>query len=181
MFSLFTTLITELNEFSTQQTALTRQLAGEKRETIRLASAYEGGINALSTRLSSISESLAFLPVFTKEVRNDVLNINNTLLAAQQSFITSQKLTSDQLSESSRQNAQLCSSINTLFEANRSVTSVHSQISEALENLHDDTVEQKDRIIEMVLVMQHILQAQLDPQNEIRNNITLIQNNEKKI
>jgi predicted nucleic acid-binding Zn-ribbon protein len=162
MFTLFSELIHELTEFGTQQAALVRQLTIEKRETMRLANTFEGAINALNANFSTISESISFLPIIAKEVRNDVVNLNSTVQNTQQSFLNQQKLTSDQIIESTRQGAQLYNSLNTLFESNRTLTNAHSQIVEALENLSHDNADQKNKVIEMVLVMQHILQDQMD-------------------
>lgn len=162
MFTLFSELIHELTEFGTQQAALVRQLTIEKRETMRLANTFEGAINALNANFSTISESISFLPIIAKEVRNDVVNLNSTVQNTQQSFLNQQKLTSDQIIESTRQGAQLYNSLNTLFESNRTLANAHSQIVEALENLSHDNADQKNKVIEMVLVMQHILQDQME-------------------
>ena len=100
-------------------------------------------------------------------MRNEVRDINHVLLTSQQSLLDQQKLANEQLVEASSQGTQLYKSISRLIEDNRMLANAHIQIAEALENLHDDTIDQKDKIIEMVLVMQHILQTQLEHVNEI--------------
>jgi hypothetical protein len=117
--------------------------------------------------MASISDSLAMLPMTIKEVRNEVREINHVLVAAQQSVLDQQKLSNEQLIESASHRANLYRSINSLIEDNRMIAGAHMQIAEALENMHSDNVAQKDKIIEMVLVMQHILHTQFEPVNEI--------------
>ncbi|MBY0406064.1 MAG: hypothetical protein K2Q01_00085, partial [Rickettsiales bacterium] len=154
MVAMFSELIGELTEFGTQQSQLTKQLAVEKRETLRLAGSFESGINALSTHLSGMSEAMMAMPIVAKEMRNDVR-------ATQQAILTHQQMSSEQMSENARQQAVLANSLNGLFEGNRALTGAHQRIAEALEALRDDTMSQKDKIIEMVVVMQHVLQVQL--------------------
>ncbi len=169
MFGMFSELIGELTEFGTQQTLLTKQLTAEKRETMRLAGSFESGIQALATHLSSMNESITSLPIITKELRNDMRGMNNVISNTQQSIVSHQQLSSDQMVEAARQQALLNNSLNQLFEGNRANAGVHARIAEALENLHGDTVTQKDKIIEMVMVMQHILQAQIGTNNPLLN------------
>jgi hypothetical protein len=176
MFSMFSELIGEMTEFGTQQTQLTRQLTAEKRETMRLASSFESGINALSSHLSGMHESLAMLPAVSKEMRSDLRGISSTISSTQAAIVNHQQLSGDQMAEYSRQQAVLTNSLNSLFEGNRAMAGMHGRIAEALESLHDDTVTQKDKIIEMVLVMQHILQSQLDPKLELKSNPLLDSN-----
>jgi len=165
MYTLFSELIHELTAFGTQQAALVRQLTVDKRETMRLANTFEGGISSLSNNFAAISESISYLPMVAKEVRNDVANLHNTLEATQKSFLNQQQLVSDQIIDSANKSAQLYNSLNNLFESNHTLTNVHSQIVEALENLSHDNIDQKNKVIEMVLVMQHILQDQMDGKN----------------
>ncbi len=167
MMSMFSQVITAMTNFSSEQAAFTHQLSLDKRETTRLANSFENGINTLSSNMASMSESLAMLPLIVKEVRNEVRDINHVLLTSQQSLLDQQKLANEQLVEYSSQGTQLYKSISRLIEDNRMLANAHIQIAEALENLHDDTIDQKDKIIEMVLVMQHILQTQLEHVNEI--------------
>jgi predicted nucleic acid-binding Zn-ribbon protein len=162
MFAMFSELVGELTELGTHQTQLTRQLSQDKRETMRLANTFETGMQALSTHISSMNESLVSLPVITKEMRNDVRGMSSLIGSTQQAIVSHQQLTADQIAETSRQQALLNNNLNALFEGNRALTHTHGRIAEALESLQDDTVRQKDKIIEMVLVMQHLLQSQLD-------------------
>ncbi len=166
MMSMFSQVLVAMTNFSSEQAAFTRQLTNDKRETARLASSFEEGVHALSANMSSISQSLAALPLIVREVRGDVHQINNVLITAQQSVLEQQKFSNEQMAESTANGAQLYQSINRLVEDNRTLANAHIQIAEALENLHDDNVGQKDKIIEMVLVMQHILHTQFEPVNE---------------
>lgn len=170
MFAMFSELLGELTAFGTQQTQLVRQLTADKKETMRLAATFESGIHALAAHISGMQESLSALPVVTKEIRNDVRGMSTLIASTQQAIISHQQLTSEQLSEQARAQASLTGSLSGLFEGNKALTHVHDRIAEALETLHDDTTRQKDKIIEMVLVMQHILQTQLDKSVDTKKN-----------
>lgn len=164
MFAMFGELVGELTELGTQQAQLTRQLTSEKRETMRLAASFESGVNAMTTQLSSMNESLVSLPVITKEMRNDMRGMTNTLTSTQQAIINHQQMTADQMAESARQQAALTNSLTQLFEGNRAIAGAHGRIAEALETLHDDTARQKDKMIELVMTMQSILHSQMQPE-----------------
>lgn len=153
MFIMFSELITALTDFGTQQSQLTRQISAEKRETMKIANNLEAGINMLHHNLSEMNAALSSLPQLTKDIRNDVRG-------AQQTIIDFQRLAGEQLLETVRQQALMHNNLNAFFEGNRSLSDMNANIAGAIENLHDDTVLQKDKIIEMVLVMQHMLQTQ---------------------
>lgn len=169
MMAMFSELINELTQFGTQQAQLTRQLAAEKRDTQRLATTFEQGIHALSSNISGIRETLAVLPTSQQQMRSELQTLNHTLLASQQAVLNHQQLASEQIAESTRQHAQLYNSLNTLFDANKTWTLVNGQLVEALENMHDDALEHKDKIIEMTMTMQNILQTQIDPAQPLQN------------
>lgn len=172
LFAMLSELVGELNELSTEQGKLTRQLTAEKRETARLATSFENGIQALTTHFSSMSDALISLPTITKEIRNDMHGITQNVSSTQQAIVNHQQLTADQIAETSRQQALLNNNLNSLFEGNRALSQVHDRIADSLEALRDDTVSQKDKMIEMVLVMQHLLQSQLEmPTDKIQQRI----------
>lgn len=173
MFAMLTELVGELAELGSQQTQLTKQLTAEKRETMRLAHTFEAGITALAGQLSSMNEAMVSLPLITKEMRGDIRGMAGLIGTTQQAIIQHQQLTADQLAEQSRQQAVLTGSISSLFEVNRALAGANTRIAESLENLHDDTTRQKDKIIEMVLVMQHLLQLQIDPTLETKKQTLL--------
>lgn len=171
MFAMFSELIGELTEFGTHQTQLTKQLTAEKRETARLAGSFESGMNALSMHLSAMSEALSTLPTITKEMRDDMRGTAHSLMSNQQ-------MSTEQMIQNAQQQAMLNNSLAQLFENNRAMNGTNARIAEALENLQDNTMSQKDKMIEMVLVMQHILQSQAEPPSlDIKNNPLLHNNN----
>lgn len=163
MFAMFSELIGELTEFGTQQALLTKQLTAEKRETMRLASNFESGIHALATYLASMNESLVALPVITTEMRNDMRHMHHAISSTQSAIINHQQMTGDQMLEAARQQALLHNSLNQLFESNHTNVHVQARIAEALESLHGETATQKDKLIELLMSMQHILHTQINP------------------
>jgi len=179
MFNILTGLMSELSQFSSQQSLLTRQLTDEKQGTLRIASVFDSGFVALNANLSDIALKMASGPTATVEMRDEMLKISGVLNNMQHAYLAQQQFSHEQLGEAKRQFSSINQALNQMCSEQHSLSQVNSTVAQALETLHGSTIEQKDKIIDLMLTMQRILQAQLSPKLELGSVLSL-EFNEKK-